>query len=54
MDLVYQSVFFGTFHPAESALIAILLAFVPYVLLRGSITRVAHHSIARPVADEVK
>jgi hypothetical protein len=48
MDLIYQSMFFGTFHPAESALIAILLAFVPYVLLRGPITRVARHCIARP------
>jgi len=48
MDLVYQLVFLGEFHPAESALVAILLAFVPYALLRGPIGRVARRWIARP------
>jgi hypothetical protein len=41
MDLVYQAIVFETFHPAEAVLIAILLAFVPYLLLRGPVTRVA-------------
>jgi hypothetical protein len=48
MDVAYQWSFFDTFHPAEAALIAILLAFVPYVLLRGPIGRVARHWIAEP------
>jgi hypothetical protein len=41
MDLAYQAIVFETFHPAEAVLIAILLAFVPYLLLRGPVTRVA-------------
>jgi hypothetical protein len=41
MDLVYQAIVFETFHPAEAVLIAILLAFVPYLLLRGPVTRIA-------------
>lgn len=41
MDIIYQAVVFETFHPVEAVLIAILLAFVPYLLLRGPITRVA-------------
>jgi hypothetical protein len=41
MDLVYQVIVFDTFHPAEAVLIAILLAFVPYLLLRGPVARVA-------------
>jgi hypothetical protein len=41
MDLVYQVIVFDTFHPVEAVLIAILLAFVPYLLLRGPVTRVA-------------
>jgi hypothetical protein len=41
MDVVYQWTVLSTFYPAESALIAILLAFVPYALLRGPIKRVA-------------
>ncbi|GJK94539.1 hypothetical protein TUM17568_57450 [Klebsiella oxytoca] len=32
---------FGTFYPGEAALIAVLLAFVPYLLLRGPFARVA-------------
>jgi len=51
MDIVYQLTFLGTFHPAEAALIAILLAFVPYALLRGPIKRVACHWIIRPASD---
>ena len=51
MDLVYQLAFLGEFYPAEAALIAILLAFVPYALLRGPIGRVARHWIARQVSD---
>ena len=43
MDVIYQLVFLDAFYPAESALIAILLAFVPYALLRGPIGRVARH-----------
>jgi SulP family sulfate permease len=41
MDGIYQFVEFDTFHPAEAVVIALLLAFVPYALLRGPLTRVA-------------
>jgi hypothetical protein len=50
MDVVYQVAFLGEFFPAEAAIIAILLAFVPYALLRGPIGRVARHWIARPAS----
>jgi hypothetical protein len=33
---------FGTFHPGEAGIIALLLAFVPYLLLRGPFTRLAN------------
>jgi len=51
MDIAYQWIFFRMFHPAEAALIAILLAFVPYVLLRGPIRRVARYWIAHPSSE---
>jgi hypothetical protein len=51
MDIFYQLIFLGAFHPAESALIAILLAFVPYALLRGPFKRVASRWISRPASD---
>jgi hypothetical protein len=50
MDIVYQLVFLGEFYPAEAAIIAVLLAFVPYALLRGPIGRIARHWGARPTS----
>ena len=39
MDLIYQFIEFKTFHPAEAVIIALLLAFVPYLVVRGLVTR---------------
>ena len=42
MDMVYQFMVFGGFsRPLETLVIAVLLAFIPYLLLRGIVTRVA-------------
>jgi hypothetical protein len=51
MDVIYQSIVLKTFYPAESAIIAILLAFIPYALLRGPFERVARHWVARPASS---
>ena len=51
MDCVYQWVVFKTFYPGQAGVIAILLAFVPYLLLRGPIERIAYHWVARPVSS---
>ena len=51
IDTVYQWVVLHTFYPAEAAFIALLLAFVPYVLLRGPIARIARHWVARPASN---
>lgn len=45
IDTVYQVIEFETFHPVEAVIIALLLAFLPYVLLRGVITRIARRWI---------
>ena len=47
MDVIYQFIAFGTFFPGEAAIIAVLLAFVPYVLLRGPFSRIARHWLGR-------
>jgi hypothetical protein len=47
MDLAYQLTVFGTFLPGEAAAVAALLAFVPYMLLRGPIARIARWWLAR-------
>ena len=41
LDAAYQFIELRTFYPGEAAVIAILLAFVPYLLLRGPAARVA-------------
>jgi hypothetical protein len=51
MDIIYQWRVLGTFYPVQAAVIAILLAFVPYLLLRGPIARVAHHRVARAASS---
>jgi hypothetical protein len=41
MDAIYQSLVLKTFYPGEMVLVALLLAFVPYILLRGPFERIA-------------
>lgn len=41
MDGIYQAVVLDAFFPAETVLVSILLAFLPYVLLRGPFCRLA-------------
>lgn len=41
LDAVYQIVSLGWFYPGEALMVAITVAFVPYLLVRGPINRVA-------------
>jgi hypothetical protein len=41
MDAVYQIIVLKTFYPVEALLIGLLLAFVPYVVMRGLAARAA-------------
>jgi len=41
MDAIYQFIVFDTFHPAEAVIVSVLLAFVPYLVLRGLVARIA-------------
>jgi len=48
MDVIYQFKVFGGFaRPLETLVIAIVLGFLPYLILRGPITRIAHRIISR-------
>lgn len=53
MDTIYQAIVFDYFHPAEAVIIALLLAFVPYVLLRGPLARVAAWWLGTDAAKEM-
>jgi hypothetical protein len=48
MDVIYQLIVLKTFYPNEALVIALLLAFVPYVIIRGIVLRVARSRIHRP------
>ncbi len=54
MDLIYQFLEFETFHPAEAVIIALLLAFVPYLLLRGPCARIARWWLGVAPANEIR
>ncbi len=41
MDAIYQWIVLKTFYPGEAVIVAIALAYFPYVLLRGPIARIA-------------
>jgi len=43
LDVVYQLIELTNFHPVEALIIAIFLAFIPYLLVRGPVTRLARH-----------
>jgi len=47
MDAIYQFRVFDTFYPDEAVVIALVLAVVPYFLLRGPVTRIAYRWIER-------
>lgn len=47
MDAIYQYRVFSTFYPGEAVLITLLLAVLPYFLLRGPIERIAQRWFAR-------
>ncbi len=50
MDAIYQAIVLKTFYPGEMAIVAVLLAFIPYVLLRGPFARIARWWMTRKSA----
>ena len=50
MDIAYQWLVLGTFFPGEAVIVALALAFLPYVLLRGPFGRLARMWV-RPDAN---
>jgi hypothetical protein len=44
MDVIYQVIVLRWVYPGETLTVAILLAVVPYLVLRGLVNRIARHS----------
>ena len=49
MDVIYQALVLKTFYPNEALVVALLLAFVPYLIVRGLVLRVARARARGPV-----
>jgi len=41
IDAVYQFIVFRWVYPVEALLVAVILAFIPYLLIRGPVNRIA-------------
>jgi hypothetical protein len=54
IDTVYQVIEFKTFHPTEAVVITLVLAVVPYVLLRGPVTRIARRWVGNEPAGDAQ
>jgi hypothetical protein len=48
IDVVYQLIVERWVYPGEALIVAVLLAFVPYLLLRGPVARIARSATRRP------
>jgi hypothetical protein len=51
IDLIYQLIVFRWFYPLEALVLATLLALVPYVLIRGPLSRVLRR-LGIPTRDQ--
>jgi hypothetical protein len=49
MDVVYQLLVFHRIHPLQLVVVVLALAFVPYLILRGPISRIARAWMTRHV-----
>lgn len=52
MDAAYQLIVFKAFYPVEAVIVAVALGFVPYLLLRGPVARIARRRARVGAADE--
>jgi hypothetical protein len=47
MDVIYQAIVFKTFYPDQALVVALALAFVPYLIIRGVTVRVSRGQPSR-------
>jgi hypothetical protein len=51
MDAIYQYKVLKTFYPDEAVIVALMLALVPYLIIRGPVARVARRWRSSPAAQ---
>jgi len=53
LDLIYQIIVQSRIRPRAALFVAIVLAIIPYLLLRGTVTRIARRLMHRPAVWKV-
>lgn len=53
MDVIYQIIVLKRFYPAEAVIVALLFAFVPYVIIRGPVARIARRWLGGASANRI-
>jgi hypothetical protein len=51
IDLIYQFIVFRWFYPVQALILAVILAIVPYLLIRGVANRIARRRLRSIVPD---
>jgi hypothetical protein len=51
VDVIYQIIELKSFHPNEALIVAALLAFVPYLIVRGPPARLARRTQRKRAAE---
>lgn len=51
LDAIYQLIELHWFYPGEAIIVALLLAFIPYLLIRGPVNRLARWRASRHSAN---
>lgn len=47
IDAIYQFIAFRFFYPGEAVMVAIALALVPYIVIRGPLNRILHRWVRK-------
>jgi hypothetical protein len=50
LDVIYQAFVYHAFYPGETVIVAVVLGLLPYVLLRGPVSRIFRMRRRGPVA----
>jgi hypothetical protein len=53
MDAIYQIIVLKRFYPTEAVIVALLFAFVPYVIIRGPAVRIARWWLGGASANRI-
>jgi hypothetical protein len=54
LDAIYQLIVLHWFYPFETLLVAVLLALIPYTLVRGPVNRIKRNLPRKPPASQQK